>query len=210
LSTFRSANRLCRPTGGGRRTDRVSLCARSTLWRPVHANGYRACQAIREHAELVAYQRPAPIVARGDQTIWPGVRIRDRGEHALTPTIPGHSISHVAVASAQIYELWLGGFARGFDVSVDGRDVGRVKDELSISTTTFTSPTSSCLQASIPLRSPTPPDLTPGSGEDELTSLSAIALEQRPSPASELVSVSPRQTEQLCGRPEVVRDLVEL
>ncbi len=31
-----------------------------------------ARRALREHAQLVAYQRPAPIVARGDQTLWPG------------------------------------------------------------------------------------------------------------------------------------------
>ena len=87
---------------------------------------------MREHAELVAYQRPAPIVARGDQTLWPASWVHDIGEHTLMPTTPGQAVSHIAVASAQSYELWLGGsFSRGFDVSVDGRDVGTVKDELS-------------------------------------------------------------------------------
>ena len=88
-----------------------------------------ASQALREHARLVAYQRPAPIVARGDQTLWPGVWFHDRAEHSLTPTAPGKAISHIAVASSQSYELWLGGsFTRGFEVSVDGRYVGSVKD----------------------------------------------------------------------------------
>ncbi len=44
-------------------------------------------------------------------------------------------------------------------------------------------------------------DLTPGSGENELTSLSAIALEPRERPSSELLRVEPEQAKQLCGRP---------
>ncbi|MGA2321922.1 MAG: hypothetical protein ABSG95_14500 [Solirubrobacteraceae bacterium] len=162
-----------------------------------------ARQAIREHAELVAYQRPAPIVARGDQTLWPGTWIHDPAEHALTPTTPGQAVSHIAVASAQSYELWLGGsFARGFEVTVDGRHVGRVKDELSSINgyvhvaSIFLAPGTHMFALTYPH-----PDLTPGSGENTLTSLSAIALVPRQSPASELISVGPRQAAQLCGRP---------
>jgi hypothetical protein len=78
-----------------------------------------AGQVIREPAELGAWRRHAPIVARGDQTVSPGAWIHDRGGHSLTPTTRGQAIGHVAVASAQIYELRLGGsFARGCDVSV--------------------------------------------------------------------------------------------
>ena len=41
-------------------------------------------------------------------------------------------MGYIAVASGQSYELWLrGSFLRGFDVSVDGRHMGRVRDELS-------------------------------------------------------------------------------
>jgi hypothetical protein len=161
-----------------------------------------ARQATRKHAELLAYQRPEPIVARGDQTLWPAAWIHDAAEHTLTPTAPGTAVSHIEVADAQSYELWLGGsFSRGFDVSVDGRHVGAVKDELSningyvhvanvfltpgVHTFAFTYPHA---------------NLTPGSAENELTSLSEIALEPRQSPSSELISVEPRQAARLCGR----------
>jgi hypothetical protein len=43
-------------------------------------------------------------------------------------------------------------------------------------------------------------DLTPGSGDTELTWLIAIALEGH-SPASELVAVPAREASRLCGRP---------
>jgi MFS family permease len=161
-----------------------------------------ARQAAREHAQLVAYQRPAPIVARGDQTLWPGGWIHDIGEHSLTPTTPGQAVSHIAVASAQIYELWLGGsFSRGFEVSVDGRKVGTVKDELSSINgyvhlvNIFLAPGVHTFVLTYPQ-----PNLTPGDSENELTSLNAIALEPQ-TPASELISVAPRQATQLCGRP---------
>src|SRR5438128_3026429 len=91
-----------------------------------------ARQAAREHAELLAYMRPEPIVARGDQTLWPAAWYHDPSGHSLSPTRPGEAVSHIAVASRQRYGLWLGGsFARGFRVSVDGRYIGVIKDELS-------------------------------------------------------------------------------
>jgi hypothetical protein len=162
-----------------------------------------ARQAIREHAELVAYQRPAPIVARGDQSVWPGVWGHDLAQHALTPTTPGQAVSHIAVASSQSYELWLGGsFTRGFDVSVDGRSVGRVKDELSTIngyvhvTDVFLARGIHTFAFDYPH-----PDLTPGSGENALTSLSTIALQQRQSPASELIRLPPDEAQRLCDRP---------
>jgi hypothetical protein len=161
-----------------------------------------ARQATAEHARLIAYQRPAPIVARGDQTLWPGVWLHDRPERTLTPTTPGTAVSHIAVAGSQGYELWLGGsFSRGIAVSVDGRHVGSVKDQLSnidgyvhladvkltpgIHTFALTYPHSG---------------LTPGSAENRITSLNAIALQPQ-SPPSGLIEVAPRQAARLCGRP---------
>jgi hypothetical protein len=104
-----------------------------------------------------------------------------------------------------------GSFSRGFEVSVDGREVGRVKDELSAIngyvhvTNVFLAPGIHTFALAYPHS-----DLTPGSGENELTSLSAIALEPRQSPRSELISVKPGQAAQLCGRPldwiEIVRN----
>jgi hypothetical protein len=162
-----------------------------------------AARASTEHADLLAYQRPEPIIARGDQTLWPANWIHDRAERALVPTAPGHAVTHIALATEQSYELWLGGsFMRGFEVSVDGHSEGRVKDELSafngyvhvadivlepgVHTFTLTYPH---------------PDLTPGSGDNQLTSLNAILLEPQQSPATELIRVAPRAATTLCGRP---------
>jgi hypothetical protein len=155
-------------------------------------------RALAEHAQLLAYQRPAPIVARGDETEWPGTWIHEGAARTLMATAPGQAVAHISVASSQIYELWLdGSFSHGFEISVDGRRVGRVKDEFGyehiaelyltagIHTFVFTYPND---------------DLTPGSGDKGLTSLTVIALEPQ-SPASELIGVPPRQAARLCGRP---------
>jgi len=159
-------------------------------------------QALAEHARLLAYQRPGPIVARGDQTTWPGTWIHELESHTLIPKTPGQAISHIAVASPETYELWLqGSFARGFEVSVDGHGVGEVKNQLSafggwvpvarvalapgVHTFTLTYPHAG---------------LAAGSGDNEFTSLSAIALQPQ-SPRSELIDVAPRQAATLCGRP---------
>ena len=161
-----------------------------------------ARHALAEHAELVAYQRPAPIVARGDQVAWPGGWIHDLEGHSLTPTTPGQAVGHIAVAGGQSYELWLdGSFGRGFDVSVDGRAVGKVKDELS-SFSGYVHVANVFLAPGIHTFALTYPhaDLTAGSGLGEFTSLSAIALQPQ-SPPSELISVPPRQAARLCGRP---------
>ena len=162
-----------------------------------------ARRASRLHARLVAYRRPAPIVARGDQTLWPARWLHDPAGHTLTPTTPGRAVSHIALASSQRYELWLGGsFARGFEVGVDGHDVGRVKDELS-SFGGYVQVADLYLAAGVHTITLTYPhaDLTPGSGDNSFTVLSAIVLEPRQSPSSELITLAPRQAGQLCGSP---------
>lgn len=160
-----------------------------------------ARRALSEHAQLLAYERPAPIIVRGDQSLWPGPWIHDAEEDALRPTTPGQAVSHIAVAGSQGYELWLGGeFSRGFDVSVDGRRVGRVKDQLS-GFSAYVHIADVFLTAGVHTFVITYPsaDLTPGSGDNELTSLDAIALVPH-SPPSELIEVPPRQAVRLCGR----------
>lgn len=158
--------------------------------------------ALRSHAQLVAYQRPQPIVARGDQTLWPGQWIHEPLAHTLQPTVPGEAISHIALDSDQSYELLLGGsFARGFEVTVDGRDVGRIKDEVS-ALDGYVHVANVSLAAGVHTFGLTYPhaDLTPGSGDNSLTSLSAIVLEPRQSPSSELIRVSAQDAARLCGR----------
>ncbi len=159
-------------------------------------------RALAGHARLLAYQRAAPIVARGDQTLWPGAWIHNLQAHTLTPKTPGAAVTHIALAVSRRYELWLGGsFARGFQVSVDGRRVGTVKDELS-AFGGYVHVADLLLAAGVHTFTLTYPhaDLTPGSANNEFTSLSAIALQPQ-SPASEEIEVAPRQAAKLCGRP---------
>ncbi len=165
----------------------------------IHELGERAAA---DDARLVAYQRPEPIVARGDQTLWPGLWLHDPASRTLTAVASGKDVAHIAVSESQRYGLWLGGsFSRGFEVSVDGRHVGTVKNALSsiggyihvadvfledgVHTFTFTYPD---------------PNLAPGSGDNTSTSLSAISLDPT-QPASKLISVAPAQAGRLCGRP---------
>jgi hypothetical protein len=160
-----------------------------------------AGQALGEHAQLLAYQRPRPIVLRGDEVRWPGAWLHDQASRTLTATTPGDAVGQIVLSSPQRYGLWLDGtFSRGFEVSVDGRSLGRVKDELSgfgayvhiadlflgagTHTVTLTYPHA---------------NLTPGSGENELTTISAITLQPQ-TPRSELIEVAPQQYSRLCGR----------
>jgi hypothetical protein len=158
--------------------------------------------ALSEHAQLVAYQRPAPIVLRGDETVWPNTWFHDSAGRTLTPTTPGEAVAHISVTVAQSYELWLdGNFTRGFGASVDGRHVARIKDELAGSgafyhlANVFLTPGIHTFALAYPHA-----DLTPGSGDNAFTSLSAIALVPQ-GPPSELLSVPPGQAARLCGRP---------
>ena len=159
-------------------------------------------QALAEHAQLVAYQRPAPIVARGNQSVWPSEWFHNVPSHTLKPTTPGQAVTHIVVGHSKNYELWLDGlFSRGFEVSVDGRRVGRVKDELS-GFSAYVEVADVFLAAGIHTIVLTYPHagLAPGSGANEFTTISAIALQPQ-SPPSELVEVAPGQATRLCGRP---------
>jgi hypothetical protein len=158
--------------------------------------------ALERHARLLAYQRPAPIVARGDQTLWPAGWLHDEDSRTLTPTSPGVDVAHIAVAHSERYGLWLdGSFARGFEVSVDGHHLGSVTDELSSFASYF-------LLASVDLSAGVHTfalayphaGLSPGSGDHEFTSLSAITLQPQ-SPRSAMIEVSASESKRLCGRP---------
>lgn len=158
--------------------------------------------ALREHAELVAYQRPAPIVVRGDDTLWPAAWGHDPESHTLTPTTPGQAVSHIAVAERQRYELWLGGnFSRGFEISVDSHYLGAVKDELA-SIGGYVPVAELSLTAGVHTIALTYPhsDLTPGSANALFTTLTAIALEPADGSMTQLLTVAPRQAQSLCGR----------
>jgi hypothetical protein len=161
-----------------------------------------AARAAQSQAHLVAFQRPEPIVARADETVWPGLWPYDPASHTLTATVPGQLVSHINLSTSRRYGLWLGGsFARGFEVSVDGQHVGTVKDQLQ-SIGGYAHVADLFLQAGVHTIVLTYPeaDLTPGSANNSYTSLNAISLEPL-SPPSRLVSVAPSDAAQLCGRP---------
>jgi hypothetical protein len=167
--------------------------------------------AARNGAEIIAYQRPEPVVARADRMVWPATWIHDAAAHTLRPTAPGTAVIHFQLQQAQEYELWLGGsFARGFDVAVDGQAIGRVKDQLG-NIGDYAAVGRVHLAAGVHAVSLTYPysDLTPGSGDDLNTLLAAIVLEPAQRPTSRLITVRPNTARTLCGRTldwlEVVR-----
>ena len=178
------------------------LCSADPVAVPPCAQVQRlASQALAEHAQLLAYQRPRPIVLRGDEVRWPAAWLHDEASRTLTATTPGEAVGEMVLASPERYGLWLDGlFSRGFEVGVDGRYVGRVKDQLS-GFSAYVHVADVFLGAGTHTVTLTYPhaDLTPGSGENELTSISAITLEPQ-SPASELIEVAPAQYSRLCGR----------
>jgi hypothetical protein len=171
-------------------------------------------EAIAERAEaaggnLVADIRPAPIVARGDETLWPGLWLHDPAGHTITPTTPGEATAKIIVDSSQRYDLWLGGtFTRGFEVSVDGKDLGSVENEPS-SIGGYAPVGEVDLDAGVHefvLTYPEP-DLTPGSRDNIFTQLQAISL-QKQTPAPELATFSPEEARSLCGQPVDWVDIV--
>jgi hypothetical protein len=181
-----------------------------------------AARAQRDHANLVAYQRAQPTFARGDGVLWPGGWIHEPAARALVATTPGTAVGQIAVPSSQRYELFLrGGFGRGFEVRVDGRRLGSVKDQLAGIPMGFISVGELYLSAGVHRLEYTYPhaDLTPGDGEtlgtgtyardSRNTLLAAVVLQPLQFPPSELISVPPAQARSLCGRPlnwvEIVR-----
>ena len=162
-----------------------------------------ASVAAADHADLVAFQRPLPVVIRGDEVLWPAAWIHDPVGHSLTATTPGTAIAHIVVASTQRYELSLAGlFTRGFVVGVDGRRVGSVKNEIS-DIDGYVPIAAVALSAgvhTITLTYPHP-DLSPGAGNNTYTILDEIALDPLQSPAREMLTVAPAAAKLLCGRP---------
>ena len=86
-------------------------------------------------------------------------------------------------------------------MSVDGRRVGSVKNELD-SIDDYVQIADIHLTPgvhTIKLEYPGP-SLAPGSAEPNLTSLSAIVLQPLQSPSTELIEVAPSKASELCGR----------
>jgi hypothetical protein len=163
-----------------------------------------ATTARAEGARLVAYQRPLPTVIRGDDVQWPAPWYHDDGGHTLTPYTPGTAVAHIVVTSSQVYEFWLGGsFTRGFQVSVDGHSIGQAKDEI-FDINGYVPMAKLHLNAgvhTVRITYPSADIWTPGTGNNEYTTLQEIAFQPLQSPRYQMLNVAPSDASSLCGRP---------
>ena len=154
---------------------------------------------------LVAHELTNPIVLRGTQTTWPSSWIAGAGGlQALTPTTPGTDVARIEIPTGpHSYQLWLGGsFARGFVVSVDGRRIGAVSNELNNTGDYNSVGAPLTLGAGVHVIDITypKPGWGPGGDDDEnYTSLFEVVLQQLDTPSS-LLRVEPSQASTLCGR----------
>lgn len=152
---------------------------------------------------LVAYQRPLPVVIRGDDVQWPAQWIHDDVGHSLTADTPGTALAHIVLPDEQTYRLWLGGlFTRGFKVAVDGRPLGLVANQIS-DIDGYVPVARLRLRAGVHTVAITYPSasLGPGSGDNQYTTLDEIAFQPLQQPATQMLQVAPGNARTLCGRP---------
>ncbi len=167
--------------------------------------------AASHHAVLVAAERPQNIYARGDQLTRPPRWGVTPAGGSISPLYPGTASLRINVARAQHYALWLGGsFGRGFEVGVDGRPLGRVVNEQSM-IDGYAPVADFVLGTGIHRFTLTYPKvgLGPGTGDQLLTTLTAVVFAPVPQGLGQLTTVSPKQASSLCGKSldwiEVVR-----
>jgi len=160
------------------------------------------------HAEIVAAERPANSVVRGDQITRPPTWGVTPTAQTITALTPGTASVQVRIDQAERYSVWLGGsFGRGFVVSLDGHRVGRVANDLSL-ILGYTPVATVELAAGLHTFALTypRPGLGPGADTDidtpvatnVLTTLSAIVFE--PQQPARLVTVGPQDAKRLCGK----------
>jgi hypothetical protein len=155
------------------------------------------------HGWLEAYQRPLPVVVRGDDVQWPGAWFHDDGAHSLTANTPGTAVAHIILPDAEVYRLWLGGiFTRGFHISVDGSHVGDVSNEI-VDIDGYVPVARLQLPRGVHTVKITYPSagIGPGAGDNNYTSLNDIAFAPLQHQATRMLRVDPAQAKSLCGRP---------
>jgi hypothetical protein len=177
---------------------------------PAQAPSCSAVQALArtaaaDHGELVAYQRIDPLVIRAIDTVHDPLDWYTSGPE-LSPAVTGATATWQLDLAHAIsgWQLWLGGsFQRGFDVTVDGRAIGGVGNELD--------PIGAYEQVGVPLTLAAGSHtitvrnhgatLYPGSADTEAyyTVLFAIALSP-PASTGRYVTVTPQAAGTLCGR----------
>jgi hypothetical protein len=164
-----------------------------------------AVTANAEHGDLLAYERPNPVVVRATNAQFSTGWDPYPPSGTLTPTAGGASATaHIVLHQrARDWQVWLGGtFIRGFVVSVDGRRIGSVSNSLNPPGDYNRIGSPLTLQPGAHTITVTYPDanLSPGSADSEYyTSLFAIALAP-PASTMRYVEVAPSQAASLCGR----------
>jgi hypothetical protein len=158
--------------------------------------------AMRRHAQLIVAERPPPTYVAADQTDFPIGWYVSPPAHAIVAARPGRVLLRLPVRQARRYTLWVNGsFGRGFEVTLDGRSVGRVQDELS-TLTGYVRLTDRPLAPgvhTVTLSYPGP-SLAPGSGDELGTTLISVGLEPDGAGRGRLTTLDPRAAASLCGR----------
>jgi hypothetical protein len=169
--------------------------------------------ATADGGDLRAYQRVNPIVLRATAaTQWGPGWLADYSGETLTPTTAGATATaHVYLPHGVTgYQLWLGGtFDRGFDVTVDGRFVGRVADELDpvgaferVGSPLTLAPGTHTITITYPEAnlSPGNADIESSEGYDALAQIALAPPLYPASGAGRFVTVAPGAARTLCGR----------
>jgi hypothetical protein len=174
---------------------------------PVGPAVCKQVRALGEYAaahdgELVAAQRPPNIVARGDQIQRPGDWGVTPSAQSITPLHPGTASLRIKVGTPEHYALWLGGsFGRGFEVSLDGRRIGRVENDQSM-IDGYAPVADFDLGSGIHELTLTYPKsgLAPGDGDPLLTTLTAVVFAPITPGLGQLTTVTPARATSLCGK----------
>ena len=161
-------------------------------------------------ARLVAAVRaPAVIADLGSADRPPSWPFSPGPPGQLYPDVPDAARLTVSVPAAGVYDAWVqGSFGRGISVSIDGRQVGTTRDQLSFAGQWIRFGERELAGGShrVELRYPGG-SLRPGSGQQPQT-VGPLALVPR-TPRAQLLEVEPEGARSLCSEPldwlEVVR-----
>ena len=164
--------------------------------RDLVALGQRAAAAGgRVVASLRAPSVVVPLTRQGAPQDW-----YTNGPEELVPTVEGTATFPIEVPADGHYDVWLGGsFARGIDVSIDGEEVGSLRDERQDENQQLRAGDVSLTAGrhEVSLRYPGS-GLRPGAGDDTLP-MGPLVLRPR-APAPSTVALPPERVRELCGR----------
>jgi hypothetical protein len=170
---------------------------------PCKLVGQLATTARQSHARLVAAVRaPAVVVDQGTGARPPTWPFSQGPPTQLYPDSPGTARLPVSVHATGAYDAWVqGSFARGLELSIDGKPLGSTRDELSFTGQWIRFGSGRELSAgphTVELRYPGG-SLRPGAGQQPET-VGPLALAPR-APRSELLDVAPGAARSLCTKP---------